>query len=972
MMEKRKRMQTTKNKTIAILIAAILTVSMGAPLVLLPAANAHTPSWNIPTYAYITATPNPIGVGQTIQVYMWLDMVYGAAGGSSAAVSTNGSTASAALLSNTWRFHNYNLTVVPPSGSPTTTIFAVISDSTSAQETSFTASMVGTYTLIFSFPGQVYGANGDGYELSSILGDYYEPSSASTTVTVQTTPIPAAITSEPLPTAYWTRPIYGENTNWYAISSNWLGSGSAGYSGSVGPTELLFHPDGVGPLTSHIMWTQPLEMGGIVGGSFGVSGQQTTIFAPASQGVGYFEGSAYDQRFVNPIIVDGYLFFTEPVSFSEPSGGPTVCENLQTGQVLWSSSQVPSLSFAYIYNLWDPDEHGVFPPILFTSSFARAFDAYTGQQLFNVTGVPTGTSVAGPSGEQLRYVMTNLGTTANPNWYLSEWNSSKLWQYDINPYTGGGSLVPSIVNASNGLITSTYPIPITGGSGTLPPGAPAGTSNAVPYGSSLTVNANVPMNSGALAAGSTTTAISTINQDSLTTYDWNTSISWHNNMAVTPSVVAASYDDILLCRNGTLPGGFAATGAGTPQTPFTYFAVDVNPSHATFGQILWMQTYNPPAGNITVVQGPADFQTNVFLLNYRETLQWVAYSMANGNQIWGPSAPQAAFDYYGSPGPGTLAGETAYGFLYSSSFSGICYAYNDTTGNIAWTYGNGGPGNSTNAGLNTFYGDYPSFIMAIGNGVIYDVTVEHTITDPIYKGATAEALNATTGQQLWQLSAYVSGSFTGTSFAIADGFATFFNGYDDQIYNVGQGPSATTVTAPDVGVSTSTPIVIKGTVMDVSAGTQQTEQKADFPNGVPCASDSSMEAWMGYVYQQQVEPTTFTGVPVQIAVLDSNNNYRVIGTATTDQSGTYSLTWTPDIAGNYTIYANFLGTNGYYPSSAETQIYAGTPAATAPPTATPLNGLATQNGLMYIGIAIIIVIIIIGAAILLVVSRKKL
>ncbi len=39
---------------------------------------------NIPTYAYINASPNPIGVGQTAHVYMWLDAVYGVAGGTTA------------------------------------------------------------------------------------------------------------------------------------------------------------------------------------------------------------------------------------------------------------------------------------------------------------------------------------------------------------------------------------------------------------------------------------------------------------------------------------------------------------------------------------------------------------------------------------------------------------------------------------------------------------------------------------------------------------------------------------------------------------------------------------------------------------------------------------------------------------------------------------------------------------------------
>ena len=96
--------------------------------------------------------------------------------------------------------------------------------------------------------------------------------------------------------------------------------------------------------------------------------------------------------------------------------------------------------------------------------------------------------------------------------------------------------------------------------------------------------------------------------------------------------------------------------------------------------------------------------------------------------------------------------------------------------------------------------------------------------------------------------------------------------------------------------------------MDVSAGTTQSEQAADFPHGVPCASDASMKAWMGYVYQQQPEPTNSTGVTVTLSVLDSNGNHYNIGTTTTDESGSYSLTWAPSISGNFTIYATFAGT----------------------------------------------------------------
>jgi hypothetical protein len=249
------------------------------------------------------------------------------------------------------------------------------------------------------------------------------------------------------------------------------------------------------------------------------------------------------------------------------------------------------------------------------------------------------------------------------------------------------------------------------------------------------------------------------------------------------------------------------------------------------------------------------------------------------------------------------------------------------------------------------------------------VTTEHTITDPIYKGALARAINATTGDQIWTLSDYTS-EFQAVSYAIASGYATFFNGYDAQIYCVGRGPSATTVTT-NSGVSTlGSNVVIRGTVVDISAGTKQTEQAADFPNGVPVASDASMADWMGYVYQQQAKPTDFTGVTVQLSVLDSNGNQYPIGTATTDESGTYSLTWTPSIPGNYTVYATFAGTNGYWPSTAETTLNI----MNAPPSASPTPASPASNTDSYvvgIGIAIIIVIIVVGAVLALIMLRKK-
>ena len=73
-----------------------------------------------------------------------------------------------------------------------------------------------------------------------MMGDDYLASSASTTLTVQQDSIPSAITSYPLPQEYWTHPIYGENTDWWKISSNWLGTGSPVSGGAASTTDQTF------------------------------------------------------------------------------------------------------------------------------------------------------------------------------------------------------------------------------------------------------------------------------------------------------------------------------------------------------------------------------------------------------------------------------------------------------------------------------------------------------------------------------------------------------------------------------------------------------------------------------------------------------------------------------------------------------------------------------------------------------------
>jgi hypothetical protein len=125
---------------------------------------------------------------------------------------------------------------------------------------------------------------------------------------------------------------------------------------------------------------------------------------------------------------------------------------------------------------------------------------------------------------------------------------------------------------------------------------------------------------------------------------------------------------------------------------------------------------------------------------------------------------------------------------------------------------------------------------------------------------------------------------------------------------------------------------------------------------------------MEYLYQQQPEPTTATGVPVTLSYTDPNGNTYSMGTTTSDITGHYSYAFTPTIPGKYTITATFGGTNSYFSSTAETPYLFDKPATTAAPTATP-----TSVADMYFvpAIAGLFVLIIVGLIVLALLMLRK-
>ena len=881
-------MQKPKNKIMALTIATLLIISMSASIMLIPNTNAHSPPWTIISYAYLTVAPQPVGVGQPISVAMWVDTAL-----------------PGATVTNPIRRTGYELTITAPDGTVSTQTWATIGDSTGIQSYYFTPIQAGNYTFVFNYPGQTYiwtsstpGAN------TAYTGDIFTASNATQVLTVQQDPIQEP-TGPSLPTEYWTYPIEGQNYNWYTIASNWL---STPYIKGANPSYGIpggYQPYGSAPTSAHIMWTNPIQYGGVAGGN------DTNV-----PGESYYQGGSYNTRFNNPIIIQGTLFFQLP--FGETgTGGNYVAWDLKTGQQLWSInasatgvSLVPS--FGYLYSMDQPNQHGVLPNGLLvatTNAYAglgtvwRTYDPMTGVLTpMNITNVPGGSNVAGPAGEYLKLILTNYGTTANPNWYLAEWNSSKVF------------------------------------------GVYAGTGTSFWY--TGTVNASLP-----------------------SCYDWNVSLnlspgSWNIGTAASGAGPLIDLGNMALLIQGTFGGHVSDFGATVTSNPANITAISLNPQ--TIGSVLWKQSYQQAPGNNTRTICGWDPTNAVFIFEDKESMTHYGYSLTNGQLLWGPvGVPRGIstdWNYLSLD-----QDQVAYGNLYWFGYTGFLYCFNDKTGTLEWTYGNGGEGNSTYAGFITPYGYYPVFISAIADGKIYLVSSEHSPNSPLYQGEQLRCVNATSGEEIWTIDNFANCMYGGVT-PIASGYLVTDNTYNQQIYCYGRGPSQLTVTSPQTSIELGKSLVISGMVTDIAAGTKQNEQAARFPNGVPAVSDASQTGWMEYVYMQKPQPTNTTGVSVTLSVVDANGNFREIG-KTTSTDGFFSLNWKPDIAGAYTVYASFGGSESYYPSHAVAAFAVDSATPTATPTALPTQ--STTDMYFVPAIAGLFVLIIVVAIVLALLMPRK-
>lgn len=332
---------------------------------------------------------------------------------------------------------------------------------------------------------------------------------------------------------------------------------------------------------------------------------------------------------------------------------------------------------------------------------------------------------------------------------------------------------------------------------------------------------------------------------------------------------------------------------------------------------------------------------------------WDCWNLADGTLLWQSTKPgEAGGETYpwGDFGAYTIASYG--GLIYDFSYAGF-YALDWDTGKIVWHYTT--PATPFEAAW------YPSMSLfsnspTIADGILYYGNGEHSPTEPLARGWRLWALNATTGENLWDISG------GGSAGAIADGYLTYDNRYDGYMYVFGEGPSQTTVSAPSTAITAGATAIISGTILDQSPGQP----------GAACVSKDSMSTYMEFLHMQRpidgfYHNVTVTGVPISIDVIDPNNNFFHLNTVTSDEKGNFAYAWNPTIPGQYKITATFAGDQSYGKSWSTTYaVVSDAPAATATPI--PLSLDTTTNSLMMaiiVGvIAIIIAIAIVGVVIL--------
>jgi hypothetical protein len=802
------------------------------------------------------------------------------------------------------RWVNMTIQITKPDGSKET-LGPFQSDDAGGYTATYTPSALGTYSAQMFFPGETLtGSQGNpGFPNTNNVnvGDVYDASSSSVEYfTVGNEAIPM-IPENPLPSDYWQNPVQAFNHYWSQYAGNWLGLAPVEF-GNTGSYNFAgnYNPYTKAPLTGHIVWTQPLVPGAPVGGQLGgeFGGNAESNF---------YSGFQYQPKFA-PIIMNGILYYNLKPNYNSLDQG-FIALNLRTGEELWRKNYNN-----YFYN-------GSQDILLCGQIYVyKTMNTYGGQAyLWASRAAPPGSPLGTPI-----YLDCFEATTGN---YL----------FTVSGVPGGfGSFGSQLFQGKDGSLLVLY-------------------LNASTVGGARRQSLSLWNSSHCM--NPTDSQFYNFQQNG--NYQWQTGVMWSTllpNQTSTGDVIPSWILDNTGHSAWDPDNNIMILGAGTGMyasygwNPGWLMKVAVNMDN---GQQLWLKnmTQTPFAASMMI----PGCSNGTYAEYTKETFSFIGYSTKTGDKVWGPTTaftnPLAYYDQ--------TSGVCAYGKLFTWSFGGEVAAIDMATGAKIWNWSSG------DTGLNTPYGTNPFWIIgnyeaSIADGVFY-VETGHDYGPPLFSGAKIYALNTTTGEPIWDILNFASGS----SLPIAYGYMLSFNAYDNGIYCYGKGQTQTTVATSPV-YNNNGQILLTGTVTDQSPGQTCLGIPAA---GTPAVSDDIMSRWMEYLYMQSPKPTNATGVPVTLSYIDPNNNYFVIGTTTTDANGRYAYSFTPDVPGIYQITATFAGSNSYFASAGQTELAFDMPAGpTASPTLPPqsMADLYILPGI----IAIIITIIVVGAVIVLA-QRKR-
>ncbi len=808
-------------------LAMLLILSIVVTLFTLP--NVATAATGAKTFPFVEAIPNPVGINQATLVNFGL-LNY---------LMTDGDG---------W---NVTLEITAPDGTVETVDRMTWSTGTVGY--SFTPETNGTYILKCIFKESWYNSTYSGWTGLQTISQYMAAS--------VTDPYELVVTNEPapfypghaLPAEYWSRPIDPQLREWYSIAGSW-----------VSAPDNLYAPYNDAPESAHILWTRPIgdTMGGLIGGD---------------SEVGYQNGDAYEGKWSGSVIISGKLYYNKYTTsfYSTSPKQEVVAVDLHTGETLWSKvlDSNGRIAFGQILK-WDClNNRGGFSYLWVSSgSSLYAFEALTGDWLFNFTNVPGNsayggaTNYYGPNGEILRYFVQGGR--------LLRWNSSY------------------VVSAGKTGMAESWGSQIQGMS-----------FDAAKYDLNVSISGSIP----------STTILQVYPGDRLIGGNYTVGAASGNGITLWGiNLAPGSEGSVLFSKTWAAPASWANL-AGTMQSYFTAY------SQEDYVATFWAK---------------------------EETTNY-GFSLKTGEYLWKTEPQNYADAWTDSPADER---NIAYGKLYSASCGGVVYCFDIKTGKTLWKY------NATDPYTESYIANnWWLMTTFISDGKIYLGHMEHSALEPKPRGAPFICLNATDGSLIWEINGAFRQTRWGGRAIIGDSIIATMDTYDQRVYAIGKGPSAITLSAPDIAAPFKTPVIVKGTVTDVSPGTADSTITMRFPDGVPVVSDESMSEWMLYVYKQFERPTDATGVPVSIDANDPNGNYVHIGDTTSDASGNFHYTFTPEIAGDYTVFATFGGSKSFYPSFTQTAITVmeAQPTPTATPTVTnPPYELYTIGT----GIAIIVAI----------------